>query len=101
MKAYELIEQLDWCQGDYARNIDGADVAPENPNAVCFCSVGALQRVYGKDKAYIDAVHRLETEILKHEWHPFLSCEQVIVKWNDAKGRSKKEVVALMRNANV
>ena len=104
MKAYELLLQTGWCQGDYARNENHADVSPDNPNASEFCTVGALQRVYGVNKnQYVAAVRKVEAAIRKQspDGFPYLAGEQVLVKWNDELKRTRPEVVALLREADV
>lgn len=48
--ARELIsEEEHWTQGVFARSDAGAATPVHNDNAVCFCAVGALDRVSGDD----------------------------------------------------
>lgn len=101
MKAYELIEQYGWCQGDYALNENGADVAPDNPEAVCFCSLGAIERCYDPGLARELAIHRLSEEIQKNEHYLFISGGSIVVRWNDTRGRKKQDIVEMMKAADV
>ena len=101
MKAYELIEQFDWCQGDYALNENGAYVAPENPEAVCFCSLGAIVRCYEAGLSQDLAVQRLASEIQRGEHYLFISGGSVVVRWNDTRGRKKQDVIEMMKAADV
>lgn len=50
IKAKALIDSPEkWTTGQLAKNSDGWTVSPEDDDAVCFCSVGALERVYFLD----------------------------------------------------
>lgn len=52
-----------WTRGEYARDVDGSGVCAADPNAICFCSVGAVQRATSDvvgDLSHEDAL-RLET----------------------------------------
>lgn len=43
--ARELISDPDrWCQVEYAKTIAGVVTGPLDPDAVCFCTIGALVR---------------------------------------------------------
>ena len=44
--ARELISEPErWTQGEHARDLNGRRVSPGGPNAVCWCSLGALEKV--------------------------------------------------------
>jgi hypothetical protein len=96
MKAYELIEQNGWCQGEAARNDEGRYVATLSDSATQFCALGAIYRVYGNcqaDKMYKEfakAMNFLDTDYSSE-----------IVRWNDTQGRTKEEVVEALRRADV
>lgn len=48
-KARKIIEHPDnWARGEFARDLQGADISWESPEAVCFCSLGALKKADGK-----------------------------------------------------
>ena len=45
-KAKALIADPEhWTKGWYAHNAEGQDVGPAEPDAVCWCSLGALEKV--------------------------------------------------------
>src|ERR1700743_869307 len=46
--ARELIaDPSRWTQDSYARDVDGKTTDPINPDAVCWCAVGAIMKVKG------------------------------------------------------
>ena len=54
-----------WTQGVCARDIDGNEIGIDSPRAVCWCSLGALEKV-GEDVAGVEwyvLLHFLEKEI--------------------------------------
>ena len=101
-KAADLLEKPGaWTQGDYARNYVGegysdyiADRADEGGTfePVCFCTIGALNHVRGKEA---DAALWGELR------NPVVSVvgEINIADWNDTPGRTQAEVVAALRTA--
>jgi len=81
-----------WMQLDYARDAIGLSTDPLDPDAVCFCTMGAIMRAAGAvdpDRgdayevigAFSDHVHR------------------DVGFWNDAGNRTQAEVVAALREA--
>lgn len=66
--ARELISVPErWTQGVYARGPDGRPVHPDDPEATCFCALGAVLRVGGKcrwDK-FVNPLY-IETECTQH-----------------------------------
>ncbi|APH74148.1 DUF6197 family protein [Aquibium oceanicum] len=62
IKARELIaDPKHWTQGQLARSNTGSYINPQHPSAVCFCSIGALERAAGGEfnDAYYEARARL------------------------------------------
>lgn len=101
MKAWELLQKSGWCQGDYAKNESDSDVSPDNPNAVCYCIMGALQRCYPtpeERELHIEKVVQFIPPSYKRYWIPDGAA---LVKWNDVKGRTKTEVIELLKTADV
>lgn len=100
MKAYELLLKKGWCQGDYARNENGADVSHTNPKASEYCALGAICCCYEGEER-VQAIRRA-VMLIPREFHRFrIKPGAIIVGWNDAIGRTRPQVVALLKEANV
>ena len=41
-----------WTQGFFAKDAEGHDVGPAKPDAVCWCSLGALDKVVHEENDY-------------------------------------------------
>lgn len=80
MKAWELLEQKGWCQGAFVSN--GRH-----------CAMGALREVYPDDlelwKAQGKMLSALEPSYSSVTW------------WNDRPERTKEEVIAKLKEADV
>lgn len=90
MTAAEFLEQHEWCQFTKAKNTHGCAVRVGDSAATQFCLAGAMLRAYpglelceawAKVRAHLNGVFP--------------------TTWNDAPGRTKAEVVALLRKAGV
>ena len=75
MKAWELLEQTGWCQGAMTDQ-DG-----------CICAFHAVIQIYGYGSP----------EESRLSW----LIEGSISTWNDAPGRTKAEVIAALKAADV
>lgn len=95
MKAYEVLEQNDLCKGWYAKDKEGNDVFPLNPDACSFCTMGALQRAYEDWYAREQATKKLENKIHRITGNFF------VAKWNDKPERTKEEVVSLLKELDI
>lgn len=96
-RAWKLLsKQWAWAQGCYARNRLGVCCSAENEHAVCFCVIGALHRVYGPPSS--NPFNRKADKVLRRVRK--LGFDS-IPDWNDAEGRKKSEVVALLREEDV
>lgn len=88
MKPSELLKQSGWCQHSFARDSGGVGCHEASPIAVAYCIVGAILKIYNN---YPDK----QTSI-------FNKVEQIIRMnislWNDAPGRTKQDVVALLES---
>ena len=82
MKAWQLLEKSGWCRG-YTQKV-GSD------GKISFCLLGAVQEVYGL-KVGVYAVQKLRTTL----------GTLFLASWNDRPGRTKAEVVDLLKKANV
>ena len=90
MKAWELLEQKGWCQGVFAKDREGESVLPHSPCAEQFCMLGALGAVY-RDEEYLSATDCLRRTL----------GETSLTAWNDDPTRTKAEVIAALKRADV
>lgn len=96
MKAYELMQQdeVHLCRGHYAEGPGGVMHAT-SPDANGFCVLGALQRCYHNAAEYTRAINQV-ADVLRDKFDI-----QNVWLWNDAEGRTKEEVIAVLKEANV
>ena len=83
-----------WCQGVYARDSRGHEVAPSDPSATSWCLRGAIVKAYGETT---DASVNYRMMLLDL-CDDFKRCS--ITTWNDTPSRTKAEVVALAKRAD-
>jgi hypothetical protein len=86
--AADLLEKPGaWTQGVLARHANGNPIDPSEPNASCWCALGAITRIDDgpKIRAASDAVGRLTTHGITY--------------FNDMPGRTQAEVIAKLREA--
>lgn len=88
MKAWQFLERNGWCQHSSAKTKAGRGTVAIDKEAVAFCIIGACAAVYWPD--YWHAVERVEH---------VLGVRPGV--WNDVRGRTKQEVVAVMKQADV
>jgi len=86
MKAWELLEEKDWCQGDYARNASGQSVRVHDPQARRFCVVGLLEATGTCDLNYPKLKEHLGMRV---------------IDWNDDPERTKEEVLAVLKELDI
>lgn len=93
MKAYELLNTPDkWCKESLALTKDGEEVLANDPNAVKFCIVGAIQKCYLNNAPsfyfkllnYIDNKHSLSVGM-----------------FNDLETTTYEDVYNLLRELNI
>lgn len=91
LKAMEIIGSPErWTKNVEARDEDGYCVDADNQYAVCYCSVGALEKVNGTYGAhYVAKAVSLDTS----------SSETCIVKFNDSKQTKHKDVMNMFMTA--
>lgn len=82
-RAADLIEQRGWCQNSL-QDFKGR-----------MCSIGAIQMAESNAKMTTQAAVKLSNYIQKMN----IDRWGLVANWNDAKGRSKEEVVATIRAA--
>lgn len=92
-RAKRLLETKGWTQGWYARDKGGNETSPLSDEAVCFCSVGAVERAAGADYAYAYAfaIDKLVAS-LPRGWTR-------VPEYSDAPRRTKAQVLALFDRA--
>lgn len=103
MKAWEIIEQNGWCQRSAAKDSRGLNVDLRSEEAVCFCAVGAILRKHDKNSAAATDIGKVATKVatpLQMSKTGF-SFNDAVADWNDAPGRTKEEVVALLKELAV
>jgi hypothetical protein len=92
MKPSELLSQPDtWCQGCFAKTIDGSHVSSINPEAVQWCLIGALNRCIPTAAKRESALSKL-----KHK-----ARRKRMADWNDKPSRRQAEVVALLQSVGL
>lgn len=93
MKIYEQITPETWCQRSYAEDKDGRSVQSEAPEAVKWCAMGWLRKVYRYQNAtYFDVVNHMHKEMGLHKY---------IGSWNDQPERKFEEVLELFKKVNI
>lgn len=90
MTAAEFLDRHGWCQGAYARDKDGEIVRANDPAARSFCAEAALSMSYPNTYQFVCAFNAVQQ-----------ACNDILSNWNDAPGRTKAEVVDLLRKAGV
>ena len=83
-EARALIER-GWTQEVEARDADGVEVFDDAEEAVCFCAVGALNRV-----GYSATAHRALKGVVGGE---------DVVDWNDSPHRTQADVIDAFKRA--
>ena len=84
-RAADLLEEFGWCQGHFAKTVDGRAVSAHSHDAVLFCAVGALAKAARDLSAAAGETNfGLDTDLSA---------------WNDERGRTKAEVVSRLRAA--
>lgn len=87
-----------WTKGGWAKNGNGSLVNFSDPDAVCFCVLGALYKLGGEvtyifdsDKPACYAESLLEQRLSL--------TNASVAEWNDDAGRDKREVLKALRSA--
>ena len=67
-----------WGQGWYAQNAEGHSVGPAEPDAVCWCSVGALDKAAHEEDTY-----STRFAAMKYLTKVSMECGYEVVDFND------------------
>lgn len=93
-----------WTQNEMARDADGLDVDPRDPDATCFCLSGAIERCYGeatyRERGRVDQRIRRAIAVEKG-FDPRAWSIVSIIGWNDTPGRTITEIRRVVRLAGV
>ena len=99
-KAKALIaDPKHWTQGWYARNAEGQVVGPNAPHAVCWCSIGAIDKAAYEETTYSTnlAATRYLAEVSEEcgynifEFNDNSSHETVMKAWDKAIKLAKED----------
>ena len=93
MKAWQLLKEKGWCRGTYARNGNGTPVHWTSEFAVSFCAIGAITKVSRSGTRASFKQNVVELLLPKGQRN--------LGAWNDDPKRTKAEVIALLKKANV
>lgn len=101
MKIHELLSSPDkWTKGCLARDKEGNRLFSTDPNAVCWCFLGAMQMCYRGLSKRIDVMCKVSDrigELSPNKEQGFDS----IHKWNDSPERTYEDVIKLAKELDV
>lgn len=86
--ARSLIANVGWTQKWYARDAKGREVSFSNPDATCFCILGAIHHTTPNLGLRIEAADRLRVLTV-----------MPVDEWNDAVDCTREEVLELFDEA--
>lgn len=91
MKAHELLAKPEsWIRGNWALDVVGRAVSPDDRHAVCWCLAGALERCYPGFPQRRIVRDRLRDRI-----------QLSIVDWNDRTVRGHAEVLQILKELDI
>ena len=95
MKIYELLSKRNaWTQNNYAKNTKRRPVMPNDPDACCWCILGALSKCYPDIEENKRVADRLYN-------HPTIRKAKGLVAWNDSPSRRKSHILALCKELDI
>lgn len=107
--ARELFLAQQWCQGMRALTAAGDETTPSSPDAVRFCTVGALRfAARATESNVLPAVHMLyEALVRQHSWNPAFPWDEQhlpfkverLEEWNDGVAQGVDDVLSLYGQA--
>jgi hypothetical protein len=101
MKAKELLDDASkWTQGVLARDSESRGCYPVSPEAMSWCVVGALCRIYEDERKLLDAIHLVGKAIADLYDYNQLTVDE-IEDWNDDPERTFDDVRKVLETADV
>jgi hypothetical protein len=108
MKAWEILSNKDkWIKGCNARDKNGKVVAITDPDATCWCVVGAIFKSYEdnsslpyKNNVWINILDRIEDKSLDQS-NKFNHMHRRLMTWNDAPERTYEEVYSVLKELDI
>jgi hypothetical protein len=105
MKAYELLSSPDtWCREALAKDAHGDSVTPFDPEAVQWCALAAVQKVYPQSQ-WEEAMNRVLRALsvsekgIKQLSKSDKAC--CVMEWNDQQESSYREIRQILLEADV
>ena len=97
-KLYEAAKLLKrpggWTKRCLAKNKKGDPVSVTDPEATCFCALGAIYRVCNIDIGQTITLKEVEAlELIFDYTHYVIKDSESIIKWNDKLFRTQSDVV--------
>lgn len=94
MKVHELLsDPSKWTQEAAARDITGEWVSPPSATAVCYCSLGAIEKCYPND------YYRMRRKLEKYLEENY--GDHRVVRWNDDSERTYEEVLQVFKTLDI
>jgi hypothetical protein len=102
MKIHEVITKETWCQGSFAVTEAGRTIGPLEKNAVKWCALGWIHKVYStsgncmiiEDRVRNYIQSRVEDRV-RNSTHAWVS------DWNDSPERTFEEVLAVFKELHI
>lgn len=98
-----FFEKNEWCQGGYAQDSKGFFVDESSPEAVSFCLLGGMIKAVKLKPGGVGmgAVAIALRRCIVHRKSDPSTLYADIASWNDCKGRTKEDVLAMCHKAGV
>jgi hypothetical protein len=93
---YELLESPErWMKGAYSnREVIAQTDGVNNPEATCFCILGAIRKVYNLTRDSNEYAEKVKNTLQLYHW-------EYLHEWNDAPERTHAEVLEAVRKAGI
>ena len=95
--ALDLIRK-GWCKKSLAKKSNGRATLVESPDAVSFCSIGAIRKAYPINRKYFAMIRRFHKVMIGSA---VITSWNAISSWNDHPKRTHEEVIAAFQKAKI